>query len=88
MAKKFALLTHNGTRVNNISLCEDYEAAVVFHGEGIPVEITEATGEPIVGSYWDGNIFTPGNPDDLISIPETTEEVVVQEIVEEQTVIE
>jgi hypothetical protein len=80
MTKRFALLTHEGTRVNNISLCEDYETAVAFHGEGTVVEITEATGEAVFGSHWDGSVFTPGNPDDLIPVRETEE--VVEEPVE------
>ena len=81
MTKRFALLTHEGTRVNNISLCEDYEAAVAFHGEGVVVEITEATGEAVFGSHWDGTVFTPGNPDDLIPAPQ--EEVVEETVATE-----
>jgi hypothetical protein len=72
MAKRFALLTNNGTRVNNISVCEDYESAVAFHGDGFVVEITETTGEPEFGSYWDGTVFTPGNPEDLYPVSEPT----------------
>lgn len=75
MTKRFALLTHGGTRVNNISVCEDYETAVSFHGEGIVVEITEATGEPEFGSHWDGSVFTSGNPEDLYPAPAIEEPV-------------
>lgn len=68
MPKRFATLSPDGLRVMQISLCEDYESAVAFHGEGRVVEETEATGEARAGYHWDGLVFTPGDINELISL--------------------
>jgi hypothetical protein len=80
MAKRFALLNQDKTRVMNVSLCEDYESAIAFHGEGIAIEITESTGDANFGYYWDGQVFTYGDCLDLI--PEQTIEEVTEPVVE------
>lgn len=63
--KRIAILNETKDRVKNISLCDSLESALEFHGDCV-VEETEITGEAGTGYYWDGSVFTPGNPNDLV----------------------
>ena len=74
MAKRFALLNEDKTRVITVSMCEDYDSAVLIHGEGVPVEVTDETGDANRGYYWNGQVFTYGDETDLNPKPTDTPE--------------